>query len=205
MADLWQRQPFDTPASFDRFSRFYLVQEPPRSVETAYRQWRQKTGRKPAGKMPGSWTAMAWPTDHPSWPARAAAYDDHLAALRLSEWERQHMPAAEVIARLSAMARGDIGEFSDVLTFRQDLKDHPKSDLVKRVNQRVGDNSSSFQLELYSALDALEKLARHYGLLSDNITVKVERELEKALDVLQQRLEPELYQKIIAELANVNS
>ncbi len=99
---LWERQPWDTPASFDRFQRYYLSQSPPRSLDEAYRRYRAErpgpqTGCKPAtiGRAPGSWRRWARGQDGQrqpipgaaTWEARALAWDDHQAALERQRWE----------------------------------------------------------------------------------------------------------------------
>jgi len=93
----WERQPWDTQASFERFHRFYLAQESPRSLNEAYRRYRSETGQKPARgiEAPGSW--RQWFRGQNSggkripgaltWEERADAYDDHVAERERRRWE----------------------------------------------------------------------------------------------------------------------
>jgi hypothetical protein len=179
----WERQGWETATAFDRFQRYYLVQDPPRSVDEAYRRWWYetypgRTGDVPNKRRPKAWQQWAWPKgdDTKSWEERAQALDDHMAALRVAEWERQHMPPAEVIAQLSAIGRGDIGKFANVIAL-QDLEDHELSDLVQDIQSNTDERKDGsikhhFRFKLYSKLDALDKLARHYGLYDDRLRIE---------------------------------
>ena len=108
-APLWERQPWDTSASFDRFVRFYLPQTPLRSVEAAYRAYYVEkrgltAGETPVEKAaPGSWQRWSRGQDirgqaidgAKSWADRAQAYDDHLAALERTKWEKRRAKIVE--------------------------------------------------------------------------------------------------------------
>lgn len=120
---LWKRQSWDTSTSFDRFVRFYLPQTPPRSVTEAYRVYRIGRGMNPdkaaALKVPSgswiNWSLGKTPDGVPiegakSWAERAAAYDDHLAAVALAAREAQ---------RREAMETGLALDFERVLALKQ--------------------------------------------------------------------------------------
>lgn len=92
---LWERQPWDTAASYDRFARFYLPQTGQRSVDAAYRQYYAErheldVGGEAVGKKvaPGSWQRWSRGQDIKgnkipgarSWAKRAQAFDDHVFA-----------------------------------------------------------------------------------------------------------------------------
>lgn len=97
MAELWEEQPWDTPASFARFRAYYLPQPPPRSALEAYRRYQgAEKGRNWGGKsLPGRWEQ--WVRGHDrnnqpipgaaGWQERAEAYDAHQQ--RLVEAQRQ--------------------------------------------------------------------------------------------------------------------
>lgn len=92
----WERQPWDTSVSFRRFVDYYLPQQPPRSVDQAYRAWRAEKHKLPidhesitqrrAMKGWRRWSLGRNKQDEPivpnalSWAQRAQAWDDHLAA-----------------------------------------------------------------------------------------------------------------------------
>lgn len=81
------------------------------------------------------------------------------------------MSADEVLMRWASMAAGDMGEFADVIAL-QDLKDHPKSHLVKKITSRTrvtpdGGTSHSFRIELYDAKSALDSIGKYHGLAVD--------------------------------------
>lgn len=97
---LWERQPWDTDASFHAFHSYYLPQEPPRSLPEAYRQYRREKGAKEASKIkraPGNWERWAYGKNSKgiyvpgayAWVERAAAYDSYLAAQDRDVWEER--------------------------------------------------------------------------------------------------------------------
>lgn len=102
---LWERQPWETPTAYDRFLRFYLAQDEPRSVDAAFREWYTQAHGLDSGdeqvkrkSAPGTWRnwslgrkwngqpkAESWP-----WRDRADAYNAHVAELfRLQQQKRQ--------------------------------------------------------------------------------------------------------------------
>jgi len=81
------------------------------------------------------------------------------------------MSANEVLWRLGKIARGDLGDFPDVLSV-SDLKDHPNSGIVKKVSTRTVGDSATISLELYSAHDALRDIGKHHQLFIDKIQVE---------------------------------
>ncbi|MBK7916487.1 MAG: hypothetical protein IPJ94_09535 [Chloroflexi bacterium] len=86
---LWERQPWDTNASYKAFKEFYLPAEEPGRLINAYREYRRQMGVKQApSKVPGTWSAWSRGR-HPTsgepipgaatWAERAAAFDAHVA------------------------------------------------------------------------------------------------------------------------------
>jgi hypothetical protein len=86
---LWERQPWDTNASYAAFKDYYLPAEEPGRLINAYREYRRQMGVKQVPiKVPGTWSAWARgrqpTTGEPipgaaTWPERAAAFDAHVA------------------------------------------------------------------------------------------------------------------------------
>lgn len=78
------------------------------------------------------------------------------------------MRADEVLSRLSDMARGDMGEY--LLKAPEDLADHDYSRLIKkykrttRYSRKTDEEIETVEIELYSAQQALETLAKVYKL-----------------------------------------
>ncbi len=101
---LWERQTWDTPASFRAFHEFYLPQKPPRSVDRAYRDWYiqrhnlpkddLRTTKRRATKTWRHWyqgkkaNGMTIEGAIP-WAERVKAWDSHLAALDYALWEER--------------------------------------------------------------------------------------------------------------------
>lgn len=52
------------------------------------------------------------------------------------------------------------------------------------------------------SIRALQLIGKNSGLFGDNLTIKVEQELSRFLDHLQQRMRPESYQEVIEALAS---
>ncbi len=89
----WEQQGPESDLWYSRFHDHYLILGPERSLEQAYRKYResqQETGidpvsRRPTRKLPGSWRAACakW-----RWLERARAYDDQQRAqLRKAQYE----------------------------------------------------------------------------------------------------------------------
>jgi phage terminase small subunit len=100
-----------------------------------------------------------------------------------------HMSADEALARLAEIARGDLGEF---LTISKDGEINldlsaaqEKTKLIKRIKQKkVSYNGKNFdreieteEIELYSALDAIEKVLRVHGKFNDKLQVDLNAEI----------------------------
>lgn len=94
--------------------------------------------------------------------------------------KEKQLSADEVLARLGDMARGDIADFvgiespSDMLNEEYRGKTH----VIKKVKRNVtitrtkdgGEIEHQYtELEMYSALDALEKAGRHHAIFTDKI------------------------------------
>ncbi|MDI6769751.1 MAG: hypothetical protein QMD04_08750 [Anaerolineales bacterium] len=121
----WEMQPWDTPGSFRAFREFYLAQEPPRSVNEAYRRARLKRGilETRSKVAPGRWQYWSRGQDNDgkpipgalSWQDRANAWDKHLAEIANAQiearWRKKIMGDIEVLGRLSEHGRIDIGIF----------------------------------------------------------------------------------------------
>jgi len=90
----WERQPWETPTAFRRFTDYYLSQPQPRSVDLAYRNYLCKKRGLPQGHesvnrkhASGTWRRWAQGRDRYdqkvpggfTWPERGAAWDDHVA------------------------------------------------------------------------------------------------------------------------------
>ena len=174
----WQRQPYETDAAFNAFHEFYLTQGHPRSVDEAYRQYKgyTKDKQKRAVLSFRRWSQGIKKDGSPieggmSWEERARAYDDYLAGLREAEFERQHMGAAEALARLANMARGSHADFADV-HFRDQLKGHPNAHLVKTIMEdtyedKAGRPHHKLRLELYPADAAIVKILKVHGKFAE--------------------------------------
>jgi hypothetical protein len=216
----WQRQPYETDVAFNAFSEYYLVQSPPRQVVEAYNRWRKgKYGasveqRKQAN---GAWNNWAngktydgnKPENSYTWQTRARAYDDHLAALRLAEYEKRHMGPEEALARLADIARASHANFAGVLT-RDDLRGHPNADVIKTIitdtyEDAHGRLHHKMKLELYPALNAIEDILRIHGKFDDKITVRLEKEIDGLFNVLESELSPDDYSRILARLSGSTS
>lgn len=86
-----------------------------------------------------------------------------------------HISADEALKRLADIARGDIGAFLDIdqSGFAIDLsRAKDKTPLLKRVKVRTNrQGETTEEIELYSALDALDKFLRVHGKYQDNLNI----------------------------------
>lgn len=153
---LWERQPWETAADFRSF-KFYLEQEPPRSVDEAYRAWRRKKGIETASNVraPNMWRQRAHIYDKHgvkipnayTWKQRAEARDDHLTSIANAaveaQWIKEAMGATEVLGRLAQQGRINIAEFFTVrdVPFRdgegeivRDADGNPMTQQVNEIN-----------------------------------------------------------------------
>ena len=83
------------------------------------------------------------------------------------------MESAEVLSRLSDMARGNLADFASVESAR-DLVGHPRGHVVKKLKitrrkQRGDVEIVQMEIELNDPQSALEKIGKHYGLFADKI------------------------------------
>lgn len=93
------------------------------------------------------------------------------AAIRLELAERA-MPADEVLARLAEQARSTMDDFLDG-EGKIDLKQARERGRLHLVKSRSVTKEGE-RIELYSAQSALELLAKHHGLLTENIAISGE-------------------------------
>jgi hypothetical protein len=83
--ELWKRQTWDTQASYEAFTEYYLVQDTPRTFQQAYRLFKAAKGGQPGGNAPGFWrywyegkNKQGEPIPGAvSWDKRAQAWDDY--------------------------------------------------------------------------------------------------------------------------------
>lgn len=84
------------------------------------------------------------------------------------QFAKQAISSEEVFTRLIEQATGDLGEFTDVQLFT-DLKEHPKSHLVKTLTTEVFEDRNGkvhhkMKFELYDAQAALKAIREMRGL-----------------------------------------
>lgn len=105
-AALWERQSWDTDASFACFQIWLLQDARPRSLDAAYREYVGRERYANGTLIRASDHARRWyqakngkgrPIEGAkTWEARAAAYDDHLAAQDRQRWEQRHRQLREL-------------------------------------------------------------------------------------------------------------
>lgn len=91
----WERQDYDTDASWLAFSEHYLTQQPPRSVNAAFRSYRGLEGdtNKQANGYFRRWSRAHGEDDQPipdalNWEDRATAYDTYVSEQRAARREQ---------------------------------------------------------------------------------------------------------------------
>lgn len=128
-------------------------------------------------------------------PKIRAAIDEAMAAVA--------MPKAEILGRLAAHARGDLGDFLTVSgnTVRLDLKRAKAEGLTALLKRYSRTKDGTVTIELYDAQAALVKLGETFGMFRQTIDLELEKELDAALDKLRDGLAPEVYAQVLAALA----
>jgi len=121
------------------------------------------------------------------------------------------MTANEVLARLAEHARGDMDDYltEDGGIDLPKARKARKTRLLKKITSRrvvrtkedeeIEDTTTS--IELYDAQAALLQIGKHLDLFSDKINIKLEKELNSALDALEKSLDSDTYAKVLAVLA----
>lgn len=99
----------------------------------------------------------------------------HIAAEIEKQLSERIMSANEVAARLSEQARGDLGEFLNLVK-TDEIANHPKSRLLKKFKKTVHvlkDKSVqvTFEFELYNAQTALELIGKYHAIFADRLKV----------------------------------
>lgn len=109
------------------------------------------------------------------------------------------LPADEILAGLSQEATSNISAFLDPNSLEIDPKMvHELGHLVKSITQ----TKYGPKIELYDAQAAKVHLGKVHGLFSDNITVKVEKELDQIIEYLSTKLDNETFQRVINALTD---
>ena len=169
---------------YQRFCAFRLMGTG-RSIEAIWR------AEESGGKRPGKGWYQYSSTFQ--WLARAEAWDRHQTAQHEAaieaEWQARIMGKAEVLARLSDIARGDIADLLDITPTGHTLKllvdgpdgekiVNPHTKLIKKFKQKVttilsktedGEDREIIEseVELYPADDSLVDMGRHHAVFTD--------------------------------------
>ncbi len=146
---LWERQPWDTTASYKAFKTYYLpASANPFPLITAYRKYRLDKGATQAPRnTSGAWvswsrglTANGKPLDGSRpWKARADAWNAHLDQEELRALAAQRLASRKLRIRTLEMAHGQAGIAASRLQFdprQDDSMDLPAfKDLVRGLVQ----------------------------------------------------------------------
>ena len=114
-----------------------------------------------------------------------------IAAAIAAGVEAQGMTVPEVLLRLTAIARGDVGDFVDVDAagnVKLDVTKHPER--LKLVKTLRLAKDGSVGLEMYDAQAALVALGKALGLLRENVNVQREEALEVTTRIVRVKNEP---------------
>jgi hypothetical protein len=151
VGEVWLRQPYDTRASYQAFFDTFLAQDPPRTLNEAYRRYlRQKgpqSGQDRASfedevahkQAPGNW--RRWYRGQnasgeaiegaKTWAERADAYDDDRRQKTLAELEERRLQAQVETADLGRLLR---------------QKAHNAARLLVAVEQRAGADAAGREI-----------------------------------------------------------
>jgi hypothetical protein len=108
------------------------------------------------------------------------------------------MSADETLVRLSEQSKSSYSDYLlpngtvDLVSLIADGKAH----LIKSFKH----TKEGLNVEFYDAQSALKTVAKHHGLLDDQLNIKIEGEVEKFLDALESELDQETYDRILGIL-----
>jgi len=114
------------------------------------------------------------------------------------------MSADEVMLRLADIARGDIGDYMGLSVSQ--IQATGKTSIIKKLTQTDTSSvsksgtltdSQTVIIEMYDALAALQLIGKHHDLFVDKLHVKIEKELEKTLDLLEKQLDSDTYRLVL--------
>lgn len=97
--------------------------------------------------------------------------------------EQLVMSKQETMYRLSEHGRGDLAQFIGLSS--EEIKNHPKSWLIKKFKRDAtihellpgGIMEETIELEMLPPQSALTTIAKHHGLLKDDVTININIEL----------------------------
>ena len=109
MADIWDRQPYDTPKSYHAFTHYFELSYSDRTIDRAHvDHWRACEGykgrTKPIGVHWRHWSAAN------KWVDRAAAHDEHIAKKRRLRRAEDLDKAMDDTAAIARAARTRIAQ-----------------------------------------------------------------------------------------------
>ncbi|HZW02886.1 MAG TPA: PBSX family phage terminase large subunit [Anaerolineaceae bacterium] len=164
----WEQMEGEPNRWYQRFSAFRLL-GPGRSVEAVFRKEREAAGgkgRKPTRHWYGN--AQVW-----QWKPRAEAWDQFVRDEAEAKWREQIMGEAELLARLSQMARGNIGKFVRIgpdghIDNLNQSEINDNGHLVKKITSSEG-KTNSIGIELHDPQSAMQMLGKHLRLFENRI------------------------------------
>ncbi len=101
--------------------------------------------------------------------------------------ERTKITADRVVQELARIAFANAGDFFDwspegiTIKARADLT-HEQQAVVVEVSETKTDHGGTIRVKLGDKLAALDKLARHLGMFTDNVNLRVARETSDLTD-----------------------
>lgn len=119
--------------------------------------------------------------------------------------KEKQLSADQILTRLSEMALGNISDFAKVES-QSDLEEIENGYLIKKFKKRYyrKDDYEEVELELYDSQSPLLNLGKHLGLFNDKhvLEVKLEKELDGILAVLEEVLSPDVLSSVLNRLGD---
>ena len=153
----------------------YFLMGAGRSQEKLQQEYSKTTVPKPPSVHLR--TLAGWSVRY-HWQARIAQQNENDNALALAQYRERHMGGDEALALISDIARGDMGDFADVLSLA-DLAKLDKSPLVKKATFHHSSNEDGtitgrLTIDLYDSQKALEMILKHHGSFEkDNVNQNI--------------------------------
>lgn len=186
---LWERQEWDTGASFKAFHNYYLPQFPPRSLVKAYKIYRESKGADKGKIKQASGTWRKWAVGRNSadkkirgsiaWKKRAAALDDYFAAQDIDKWEERRDQVRQDDWEMGAQLRELVKEILD--TAPEYVIE--KTKIIKGAKGKPDQIVITRSIDVHAAIRAADSASKLQRLASGLETDRIVDDSEKSFHV----------------------
>lgn len=171
-------------------------------VDEYIKSWNATDAARQAGYSPNGQSLRSIGSENLTKPNIKKAIQQQL--------EESAMSADEVLSRLARIARGNIKSVITVSSANDvEALDDDVSLLIKKFKRKIthseDETYEDIEIELYSAHEALRDIGKRHALFTDKLDIKVEKELDAILDILEKTLGADEYERVLGVLTATSS